>query len=220
MSSRSSSHGIDVEARARAWALPLVGVVERAAHAGHDRPLREQEALLDGAPERRAVEDRLAVVAVVRVAVRVEQDEREGPVHRGVRAQLAEHDRVVAAEHDRRDPGAQDGLELRRDLGDRARGVARAWLEVAAVDDRLRREDVDPRFGLYGPQQRRAAPDRLGAEAGADAEARAGVERDPDAATSTPSSRARAGSGRTCGGRCSGARGRRRRGRSGEASLT
>ena len=100
--------------------------VQRAAHAGQQRALRAQQPLLHRAPERRAVEVALAVVLVPRVGVRVEQHQRDRAVDRGMRAQLAEHDRVVAAQHERHDAGAHDRLERRRRSGRRCARRCRA----------------------------------------------------------------------------------------------
>ena len=88
--------------------------------------VRVDQPLLERALERRAVEVALAVVLLPRVGVGVEQHDAERPVDGGVRAQLAEHDRVVAAERDRRRAGAHHRLELRGDLRRGPLRVARA----------------------------------------------------------------------------------------------
>jgi hypothetical protein len=58
----------------------------------------------------------LAVVLVPDVGVRVQQHDGYWPMDRGLCAQLAEHDRVVATQHQRHDPSAgeraQAGVEL------------------------------------------------------------------------------------------------------------
>ena len=68
----------------------------------------------------------LAVVLVPRVGVRVEQHDADRPVHRGLGAQLAEHDRVVAAEHQRHRAGREQRGEPVGDLRRGALRVARA----------------------------------------------------------------------------------------------
>ena len=89
----------------------------------------------------------------------IEQHDAERSVDGGVRAQLAEHDRVVAAERDRRRAGAQHRLELRGDLLRGALRVARGGVQVAEVGDRERGEDVDLLGGIERPQQQRRVAD-------------------------------------------------------------
>jgi hypothetical protein len=67
--------------------------------------------------------------------VRVEQDERHRAVLAGMGAQLAEHDRVVAAQDDRHDPRVEDRRQAVGDLPQRAVDVAGRDVEVAPVDD-------------------------------------------------------------------------------------
>ena len=65
----------------------------------------------------------LAVVLIPGVGVSVEQHERHRTVHRVLGAQLAEHDRVVAAEHQRHDPGLEQRPQAGVDLLGRAQRV-------------------------------------------------------------------------------------------------
>jgi hypothetical protein len=92
--------GDDLEAPV-AWLVEVGRGVQRAAHAGQERAPGIDQPLLERAPERRPVEVALAVVGVPRVGMRVEQDDPDRAVLASVGAELAEHDRVVAAEHDR-----------------------------------------------------------------------------------------------------------------------
>jgi hypothetical protein len=122
----------------------------------------------------------LPEVRVPRVGVRVELDERHRPVTHGERTQLGERDRVVAADRER-ERARRD--ERREPLFDPAIGslrVSRRHREVAEVGDGERLEHVDVEDGVIGPQQRRRRPHGLGTEAGPGAEARRGVEGNPD----------------------------------------
>ena len=171
--------GEDLEAPA-ARLGEVGGSIERPAHAGERRALGRQQPLLERAPERRPVEVALAVVLVPRVGVGVDQDEPERAVALGVRAQLPEHDRVVAAEHERGDPGGDQRPQPVVDLPRGALGVAGCHRKVAPVDERLAREHVDLERRMPRPQQQRARADRLGAEPCARPVARRGVERHAD----------------------------------------
>jgi hypothetical protein len=126
------------------------------------------------------VEVALAVVLLPGVGVGIEQHDAERSVDGGVRAQLAEHDRVVAAERDWRRAGAQHWLELRGDLLRGALRVARGGVQVAEVGDRERGEDVDLLGGIERPQQQRRVADPGGTEARARAHRRGGVEGDAE----------------------------------------
>ena len=127
------------------------------------------------------MEERLAVVGVPGVRVRVEQDDRDRPARgRRVCSQLPERDRVVASEDDRDDPARQQRLEPGRDLLSGSLGVSGRHFEVAVVDHRPRGEHVHLQLGIPRPQQCRRRADGLGTEARAWPEARGGVERDAD----------------------------------------
>ena len=110
----------------------------------------------------------------------VEVDERQRAVPGSVGAELGERDRVVAAEHDREHAGVDERAEALLGQLVRADRVAGRELEVAGVDSREVGEDVDVLLGVVRAKERRGRPDRLGAEAGAGAEARGGVEREAD----------------------------------------
>ncbi len=138
------------------------------------------QALLDRTAERGAVEVPLAVVLVPGVGVRVEQHQRHRAVDGVLGAELAEHDRVVAAEDERHDPGLEQGAKARVDLLGRAQGVAGGHSKVTAVDERQRAEHVDAERRVIRAQQHRGRPDRLGTEARAAPKAGRGVERNPD----------------------------------------
>ena len=179
--------------------------VQRPAHAGQQRPLGRDQPLLERAPERRAVEVALAVVAVPGVGVGVEQDDAERAVALGVRAQLAEDDRVVAAEHERGGAGA-------RPRGRRPSAICAAvrsalpgvTVEVAAVDHGQRREHVDGEGGVPRAQELALLADRGGPEARAGAIARGRVERHAeDGDVGVLPVGGCAGSARRCGCRCS-----------------
>src|SRR5439155_11694094 len=71
--------------------------VQRAANAGLDHAARIHGSLLDGATERRAVEELRAEVLVPRVGMRIEMDDADGPVPARDRAQDRQRDRMVAA---------------------------------------------------------------------------------------------------------------------------
>ena len=105
--------------------------------------VRVDQPLLERALERRAVEVALAVVLLPGVGVGVEQHDADRPVDRRVRAQLAEHDRVVAAERRAGDAGAQHRRRAAPRSAPWSLGVARCDVQVAEVDDRERLEDVD-----------------------------------------------------------------------------
>ena len=83
----------------------LVGGIHRAAHADLDRPLGIDQALLDGAAERRAVGVFLAAeIAVAGVGMGVEMDQADRPLA-GDRAQDRQGDQMVAAGRQRRRAG-------------------------------------------------------------------------------------------------------------------
>jgi hypothetical protein len=89
-----------------------------------DGRLREQDAFLGRALERRAVEVALAEVFVPRVGMSVELDERERPVLRREDAQFRKGDGVVSAERGREDARIDDRRQRLLDLPVRALGVA------------------------------------------------------------------------------------------------
>ena len=126
--------------------------------------------------------------------MRVEQDERERAVLARVGAQLAEHDRVVAAEDDRRRARVDDRAELVGDLAGRARGVAGRDLEVAQVGDRAAREHVDVERRVVRAQELRRGADRPPARSARPARKLVAVSNGmPTKPTSTPAG------DRTCG---------------------
>ena len=100
-----------------------------------------------------------------------------GPCARGVGAQLAQHDRVVAAEHERRGARVDHRPQPLVDLAGRPLRVARRDADVAAVDHREGGEDVDRVGGVPGPDEQALVADRGGPEARARAHAGGGVER-------------------------------------------
>ena len=193
----------------------------RACPASSERSGSEQ-ALLHRAPEHGAVEEALAVVVVPGVGVGVEQHERQRLAGRlGVGAQLAEHDRVVAAEHDRRRPRPpSSGCEALGDLLHRALRVAGRDVEVAPVDHRLAGEHVHvERAGGRAA----AASSPRGSPRGRSAPRRGRRWRCRTARPPPPrprrAGRARAGSARRCARPCSAARARRPAARSAARSL-
>ena len=96
--------------------VEVLGPVQRAAHAREQRARRVDEPLLDRAAERGPVEVALAVVLIPGVGVGVEQHERHRAVRGVLGAELAEDDRVIAAEHERHDPRREQRPELLVDL--------------------------------------------------------------------------------------------------------
>ena len=175
---------------------------------GQQRARRVDQALLERPLERRAVEVALAVVLLPGVGVGVEQHDADRPVDGGVRAQLAEHDRVVAAERRSARAGAQHRLELRGDL---LRG---ALARCPGVMSRSPRSAIDSApntstscAGLYGRSSSEASRMPGRAEARARAHRGRGVERDADAPRRRrPRATSTCGAGRTCGCRCSAGR--------------
>src|SRR5439155_24860027 len=107
----------------RARVVEVARGEQRPAHPGLYRSRRLDQALLDGAPERRSVEVPLVEVLVPRVRVRVELDERHLPVPAREGAELRERDRVVAAEDEREDTGVDERSESSLDPLVRALGV-------------------------------------------------------------------------------------------------
>ena len=181
----------DLEAPA-AWLVEVGRRVERTAHPGQRRALRRDQALLQRAPERRAVEVALAVVLVPGVGMGVEQDEPERPVALGVRAQLAEHDRVVAAEHERRDAGGDERPRGPRGSGrrcaPRSRASPRGRPSRRATGSRTRRPPAADATAAAGATRRGSPPGRSGRPAGSSSPCRTGRRppprrRRPDAVT-------------------------------------
>jgi hypothetical protein len=154
--------------------------IERTPHAGEGGARGIEQPLLHGAPERGPVEVALAVVLIPGVGVRVEQNERNRTVHGGLSSQLAEHDRVIAAKHERHSARAQHRPQRRVDLLGGAQRVSRRHIDVAAVDQRQRPEDVHVEAGVIRAKQGRGGANRLGTEARARPEARRCVERHAD----------------------------------------
>ena len=163
--------------------------IERAAHARQQRALRREQSLLHRAPERGAVEVALAVVVVPGVGVRIEQHQRDRPVHGGLRAQLAEHDRVVAAEHDRHDARAKQRLEPLRDLLGRALALPGVSSRSPQSDDREARR-TRPRRAAGGRAAGSAEAERIasGPNRAPGRKLVAVSNGTPTTATSTPSS--------------------------------
>jgi hypothetical protein len=107
--------------------------------------------------------------------VRVEVQQPELPVDLGVRAQLGQRARVVAADADRGHPGLGDRPDEVLDARQRVLDVAGHGRRVAEVDGGQLAEDLHAQDRVEGAQHARGAPDRLGAHAGAGAERRAAV---------------------------------------------
>ena len=155
--------------------------VQRPAHAREQRSLRRDHALLDRAPERRAVEVLLAVVLVPGVRVRVEQNHADRlSGGGGVRAQLAQDDRVVAAQHERDRARGQHRREAVGDLRAVRSALPGVMTRSPVVDDVQRAEHVDRHRRVVRPQQGRARADRLRPEARTRPVGRRGVERHAD----------------------------------------
>ena len=142
--------------------------------------VRVDQPFLGRPSERRPVEVALVEVLVPRVAVGIELHERERAVTFRDCPQLGERDRVVAAEAQ----GGHACLDERReplfDAGEAPGSVARRHRDIAVVDDAERLDQVDPEGRMERAQERGGGPDRLRPEARARAEARPGVEGDPD----------------------------------------
>ncbi len=122
----------------------------------------------------------LADVDVPHVRMCVEENEAERPVHRRVRAQLAEHDEMVAAQAEGSGTGPDDRLEMLCYLGDRSLGVAGRHRHVAEIGDGEVTEDLRFLRRVVRAQSDRGGADRLGPETGARAIRRRGVERDAE----------------------------------------
>ena len=91
----------------------------------------DQQPLLEGPPEDRAVRGRRVEVGVPGVQVRVEMHQRDRAVLRGDRPQHRQRDRMVAADRD--DPAV---------AARRARRRGRAICSIAALDVERRDRDV------------------------------------------------------------------------------
>ena len=139
----------------------------------------QEQPLLGGAPERRAVGERGAEVGLPGVQVRVEVHQCDRPEPLPGHAQQRERDRVVAADREQAaSPGQQPGRGSLH-LVDRLVDVERVARDVTGVRHLLRGERPDAQAGMPGPQQPRSLPDRGRAEPGARPVGRSAVERDP-----------------------------------------
>ena len=209
--------GDDVEAH-RARLVEVLALYSPPRMPGEDRPVGVDQALFERAAERGAVEVALAVVVLPRVGVGVEQDDRERAVHRGVGAQLAEDDRVVAAEDDRRD--AAWVIQARPSaICAAVRSALPGVMWRSPPSTMLRRSKTStPSAGLYGRRRSTAPgspPARTARPAGCSWRCRTGRRsRRRRPRRDRPG---RAGSARTCARRCSAERATRPPGRS-EAS--
>src|SRR5215216_3935971 len=160
--------------------VPVAHIVDRTPHPDLDRTLRQEEPLLDGAPEGRPVRVLLAEVGVPGVWVAVELHEGQRSVHGGCGPQLRQGDRVVAAEHYRDDACAVYGLESFRYPPVALLDVAGDDGDVAVVYDREEVEDRDILRRVVGPEQVRDAADALRPEARPDAEGRRRIKGNSD----------------------------------------
>ena len=106
------------------------------------RACRVEQALLQRSAEGRAVVVALPDVDVPHVRMRVEENEAERPVHRRVRAELAEHDEMVAAQAEGPGTGPDDRLEMLCYLGDRPLRVAGRHGDVSEIGYREASEDL------------------------------------------------------------------------------
>src|SRR5205807_4282509 len=109
---------------------------------------RIDEALLDRVIERRAVPETLAEALWPSVDMRVEMNERQGPLSRAQRAQQPERDGVVAAERDQ----MIERPRLRLDRRERTGDVAMGNRKIADIGDVL--------FGWRRPGDRVVAIDQ------------------------------------------------------------
>ena len=175
----SSSHGITSNPSSSRH-RHVIRAVQRAAHAGEQRPARVEKTLLERPPKRRAVVVALPHVAIPDVRMRVEENEAERAVHRGMRPELAEDDRVVSAETEGPRTRADDGLETLRDLRHRLLCVAGGDLDVTEIGDGEPAEDLSVLDGVVRPQHHRRRSHGLRAEPRAGTVRRPRVERNPE----------------------------------------
>jgi hypothetical protein len=113
----------------------IVAGEQRAADADMNAPRPVEQALLRGAPERRAVRVGGAEVRVPGIEVCVEVDDGDRPVHGGERAQQRERDRVVATQGEQVRCAFDQPTRAALDLGDRLVDAERVDREVAGVHD-------------------------------------------------------------------------------------
>lgn len=99
------------------------------------RPVLDEEALLEGAPEDGSVRDRRAEVRVPGVEMRIEVHEGDQAVELVHRAQQGQGDRVVPADRDEARPVGEHVPSVVADLVDRDCQLERVDRHVAGVDD-------------------------------------------------------------------------------------
>src|SRR5215470_4792477 len=115
--------------------VKIGGVVDRAPDADVDGVVLDEQVLLEGPPEDRAVRGRRVEVGVPRVEVRVEMHERDGAVLADGGAEQRQRDGVVAADGDDRPAAVADLGRVAGDLLHRPVDRERGDGHVAGVDD-------------------------------------------------------------------------------------
>ena len=164
------AHVVHEERRDALFALPaelgLAGPI--AAQTDLDVARRIDMPVAHQPVHRRPVRDLDAEHGRPGVGVRVEVDERHGPVPLGTGGDVGLGDRVVAAEHDRDQPRVEHLTDCLLDRGVRAHGIGGQHGCVAVVDDAQLGERVDLRLEVRaGRAARRANRPRAVAGAGA-----------------------------------------------------